>query len=154
MCQFDPGFLCARFNPWVTQRNTQPARRENVFTLPTQLRTGLTACHALHSQRHSTTRKVTLRCGVLGTTYLIGAKYFVCTSCVKYTAGHRQQTTNHTSTFNFRIRLTLIDHNLTIITKIIVCYNELHLKTSLSLIIFNLILGHMQHTALLSIWYL
>jgi len=28
MCQCNPGFLCARFNP--PQRNTQPARREHV----------------------------------------------------------------------------------------------------------------------------
>jgi len=60
MCQSDPIYLCARFNPRVTQRNTQPARREhveNVLTRTTRLRTGLNAFCALYPQRHSTTRK-------------------------------------------------------------------------------------------------
>jgi len=30
MCQSDPVVLCGRFNPWVTQRNTPPTRREHV----------------------------------------------------------------------------------------------------------------------------
>ena len=29
MCQSDPVFLCARFNSWVTQRNSKPARRDH-----------------------------------------------------------------------------------------------------------------------------
>jgi hypothetical protein len=74
--------------------------------------------------------KVTLSCDVLCTTYRIRAKHFVCTNCVKYTTVHRPQTTNHTSTFNSRIRLTLTDHNLTIITQITICLNELQLKSS------------------------
>jgi hypothetical protein len=35
MCQSDPVFLRARFNPWVTQTRNQPTRRqvENVFNV-------------------------------------------------------------------------------------------------------------------------
>ena len=36
------------------------------FTRTTQLRTGLTACCALYSQRHSTTRKTNAFCDVFG----------------------------------------------------------------------------------------
>jgi hypothetical protein len=39
------------------------------LTRTTQLRTGFTTCCALYLQRHSTTRKVTLRCDILDTTY-------------------------------------------------------------------------------------
>ena len=94
-----------------------------------------------------------LRCDVLGTTYRTVAKYFLCTKCVKYATAHRPQTTNHTSTFNSRIRLTLTDHNLTIITQITICCNDFRLKASWTLIKYNLILGHMQHSALLLILY-
>ena len=89
--------------------------------------------------------KVTLRCDVLGTTYRIRAKHFLCP-----TAAHRQQTTNHTSTFNSQIRLTRTDHTLTIKTQINTTSNVLQIQASWSLIKCKLILGHMQHTALLS----
>ena len=97
--------------------------------------------------------KVTLRCDVLGTTYRIRAKHFLCTNFVKYTAAHRPQTTNHISTLNSRIQLTLIFHNLTINTQITTCCIDFPLNASWTLIKYNLILGHMQHLALLSILY-
>jgi len=93
--------------------------------------------------------KVTLRCGVLGTTYRIRAKHFRCPNCVKYTAAHRPQTTNHTSTFNSQIRLTRNDHTLTIKTQINIFSNILQLKASWSLINYKLILGHKQHIVIL-----
>jgi len=93
-----------------------------------------------------------LSCDVLCTTYRIRAKHFVCTNCVKYTAAHRPQTTNHTSTFNSQIRLTRTDHTLTIKTQINTIYNLL-IHSSWSLIKYKLIIGHMQHVALPSILY-
>jgi len=97
--------------------------------------------------------KVTLRCDVLGSTYRIRAKHFRCPNCVKYTAAHRPQTTNHTSTFNSQIRLTRTDHTLTIKTQINTTFNVLHLIASWSLIKYKLIIGHMQNLSLLSIYY-
>jgi hypothetical protein len=101
-------------------------------------------------------KNVKLRCDVLGTTYRIRAKHFVCTNCVKYTTAHRPQTTNNTSTFNSQIRLTRTDYTLTIKTQMNTSSNELvhtdHL-VSRSLIKYKLIIGHMQHAALLSILY-
>jgi hypothetical protein len=94
--------------------------------------------------------KVTLRCDVLGTTYRNRAKHFLCPNCVKYTAAHRPRTTNHTSTFNSQIRLTRTDHTLTIKTQTNTPSNLLQLQASWSLIKYKLILGHMQHIALLS----
>ena len=99
---------------------------------------------------------VKLRCDVLGKTYRIRAKHFVCTNCVKYTTAPRQQTTNHTSTFDSQIRLIRTDHTLTIITQMNTSSNVLvhtdHLVWR-SLIRYKLIIGHMQHVALLSILY-
>ena len=89
--------------------------------------------------------KVTLRCDVLVTTYRIRAKHFLCP-----TAAHRQQTTNHTSTFNSQIRLTLTDHTLTTKTQINTPSNVLQLIASWSLIKYKPILGHVQLIALLS----
>jgi len=86
----------------------------------------------------------------LGTTYRIGAKHFLCPNCVKYTAAHRPQTTNRTSTLNSQIRLTRTDHTLTIKTKINTSSNILQLISSSSLIKYKLILCHMQHIALLT----
>ena len=98
--------------------------------------------------------KVTLRCDVLGTTYRIRAKHFLFPNCVKYTAAHRPQTTNHTSTFNSHIRLTRTDHTLTIKTQINTSSNILQLIASWSLMKYKLILGHLQQITILSNLYI
>ena len=99
-------------------------------------------------------KKVTIRCDVLGPTYRIRAKHFLCPNCVKYTAAHRPQTTNHTSTFNSHIRLTPTDHNLTIKTQSNTSSNILQLPASWSLIKYKLILGHLQQITILSNLYI
>jgi hypothetical protein len=95
--------------------------------------------------------KITLRCGALGTTYWIRAKHFLCTNCVKYTTPHRPHTTNHTSTFNSRRRLSHTDHTLKI--KQFNAFSAVLQQASWLLIKYNVIIGHMQHIALLSILY-
>jgi hypothetical protein len=112
-------FLCARFKPRVTQRNKQPARREhveNVFNAYNSIKNS--PYHLLYPIFSILNviilrEKLTLSCNGLGTTYRIRTKHFVRNNCVE---SHRPQTTNNSSTFNSRIRLTCTNHTLLIKT--------------------------------------
>jgi len=84
--------LCAPINPWVKQRNPQPFRREfvdNVFNAYNIIKNRLyrLVCPVFAASFYY--EKSTLRCDILGTTYRIRAKHFLCTNCLKYTTAHR-----------------------------------------------------------------
>ena len=92
-------------------RNQPEANISIMFLMrTTQLRTGLTACCALNSQRQSPTRKSNSSLWYFGYNLPKYRKtFFFCSNC--------SQTINDQPHFNIQIQLTRSDHTLTIKTQ-------------------------------------